>query len=160
MGKLPVTFYKSTQQLPDFEDYSMKNRTYRYFEDALYPFGYGLSYTSFEIGTAKLQTLTNNSITLQIPVTNTGKREGTELVQVYLRRDDDIEGPSKTLRSFAHITLKAGETKKAILKLNRNQFECWDASTNTMRVIPGKYTIFYGNSSKKEDLKQIHYTLN
>ncbi|WP_278984243.1 xylan 1,4-beta-xylosidase [Segatella bryantii] len=160
MGKLPVTFYKSTQQLPDFEDYSMKNRTYRYFEDALYPFGYGLSYTSFEIGTAKLQTLTNNSITLQIPVTNTGKREGTELVQVYLRRDDDVEGPSKTLRSFAHITLKAGETKKAILKLNRNQFECWDASTNTMRVIPGKYTIFYGNSSKKEDLKQIHYTLN
>ena len=119
-----------------------------------------MSYTSFEIGTAKLQTLTNNSITLQIPVTNTGKREGTELVQVYLRRDDDVEGPSKTLRSFAHITLKAGETKKAILKLNRNQFECWDASTNTMRVIPGKYTIFYGNSSKKEDLKQIHYTLN
>lgn len=76
-GKLPVTFYKNDSQLPDFEDYSMKGRTYRYFNDPLFAFGYGLGYTNFEIGEAKMQG--RESIT--IPVTNTGKRQGTETVQ-------------------------------------------------------------------------------
>ncbi len=78
-GKLPVTFYKSTKQLPDYEDYSMKGRTYRYMSDPLFPFGFGLSYTDFAIGTAscnKTQLRTDESLTLTVPVSNTGKRSG------------------------------------------------------------------------------------
>lgn len=105
-AKLPVTFYKSSSQLPDFEDYSMKGRTYRYFEDALFPFGYGLSYTTFEFGSPSY-----NGDKLSVEVSNTGKREGTEVVQLYLKNIADTEGPSKSLRGFQRITLKAGEHK-------------------------------------------------
>ena len=84
-GKLPVTFYKNSDQLKDFEDYSMQGRTYRYMDDALFPFGVGLSYTTFEIGKAtadKTQIKSDESVRLTIPVSNTGKREGTEVIQV------------------------------------------------------------------------------
>ena len=154
-GKLSVTFYKNDSQLPDFEDYSMKGRTYRYFNDPLFAFGYGLSYTNFEIGEAKMQG--KESIT--IPVTNTGKRNGTEVVQVYIRNLGDAEGPLKSLRAFQRVNVKAGETVTATLKLDANAFEFWDSETNTMRTKPGKYEILYGNSSMDKDLKKMTITL-
>ena len=154
-GKLSVTFYKNDSQLPDFEDYSMKGRTYRYFNDPLFAFGYGLSYTTFEIGEAKMQG--KESIT--IPVTNTGKRNGTETVQVYIRNLGDAEGPLKSLRAFQRVNVKAGETVTATLKLDANAFEFWDSETNTMRTKPGKYEILYGNSSMDKDLKKMTITL-
>ena len=154
-GKLSVTFYKNDSQLPDFEDYSMKGRTYRYFNDPLFAFGYGLSYTSFEIGEAKMQG--KESIT--IPVTNTGKRNGTETVQVYIRNLGDAEGPLKSLRAFQRVNVKAGETVTATLKLDANAFEFWDPETNTMRTKPGKYEILYGNSSMDKDLRKMTITL-
>ena len=154
-GKLSVTFYKNDSQLPDFEDYSMKGRTYRYFNDPLFAFGYGLSYTTFEIGEAKMQG--KESIT--IPVTNTGKRNGTETVQVYIRNLGDAEGPLKSLRTFQRVNVKAGETVTATLKLDANAFEFWDPETNTMRTKPGKYEILYGNSSMDKDLKKMTITL-
>ena len=154
-GKLPVTFYKNDSQLPDFEDYSMKGRTYRYFNDPLFAFGYGLSYTNFEIGEAKMQG--RESIT--IPVTNTGKRQGTETVQVYIRNLSDAEGPLKSLRAFQRVDVKAGETVTATLKLDEKAFEFWDPETNTMRTKPGKYEILYGNSSQDKDLKKMTITL-
>jgi len=154
-GKLPVTFYKNDSQLPDFEDYSMKGRTYRYFNDPLFAFGYGLGYTSFEIGEAKMQG--RESIT--IPVTNTGKRQGTETVQVYIRNLSDAEGPLKSLRAFQRVDVKAGETVTATLKLDEKAFEFWDPETNTMRTKPGKYEILYGNSSQDKDLKKMTITL-
>ena len=154
-GKLSVTFYKNDSQLPDFEDYSMKGRTYRYFNDPLFAFGYGLSYTNFEIGEAKMQG--KDSIT--IPVTNTGKRNGTEVVQVYIRNLGDAEGPLKSLRAFQRVNVKAGETVTATLKLDANAFEFWDPETNTMRTKPGKYEILYGNSSMDKDLKKMTITL-
>ena len=154
-GKLSVTFYKNDSQLPDFEDYSMKGRTYRYFNDPLFAFGYGLSYTNFEIGEAKMQG--KESIT--IPVTNTGKRNGTEVVQVYIRNLGDAEGPLKSLRAFQRVNVKAGETVTATLKLDANAFEFWDPETNTMRTKPGKYEILYGNSSMDKDLKKMTITL-
>ena len=154
-GKLSVTFYKNDSQLPDFEDYSMKGRTYRYFNDPLFAFGYGLSYTNFEIGEAKMQG--KESIT--IPVTNTGKRSGTEVVQVYIRNLGDAEGPLKSLRAFQRVNVKAGETVTATLKLDANAFEFWDPETNTMRTKPGKYEILYGNSSMDKDLKKMTITL-
>ena len=158
-GKLPVTFYKNSEQLPDYEDYSMRGRTYRYFDDALFPFGFGLSYTSFELGEPNLnsqntQSIQNNPITLTIPVTNTGKRDGTETVQLYIRNLQDADGPLKSLRAFQRIHVKAGQTATAQLTLTDSSFEFWDAGSNAMRVKPGKYEILVGTSSKAADLKR------
>ena len=154
-GKLPVTFYKNDSQLPDFEDYSMKGRTYRYFNDPLFAFGYGLSYTNFEIGEAKMQ----GRESIIIPVTNIGKCNGTETVQVYIRNLSDAEGPLKSLRAFQRVDVKAGQTVTAILKLDEKAFEFFDPETNTMRTKSGKYEILYGNSSLDKDLKKMTITL-
>ncbi|SNU03863.1 beta-glucosidase [Prevotellaceae bacterium MN60] len=151
-GKLPITFYKSTSQLPDYEDYSMKGRTYRYFNDALFPFGYGQSYTTFEVGEATA-TVDGDDITINTTVKNTGKRDGTEIVQVYIRNTADADGPLKTLRAFQRVDVKAGQTAQTELQMNRESFECWDAETNTMRVMPGTYEVLYGNSS--QNLKRM-----
>ena len=154
-GKLPVTFYKNDSQLPDFEDYSMKGRTYRYFNDPLFAFGYGLSYTNFEIGEAKMQ----GRESIIIPVTNIGKCNGTETVQVYIRNLSDAEGPLKSLRAFQRVDVKAGQTVTATLKLDEKAFEFFDPETNTMRTKSGKYEILYGNSSLDKDLKKMTITL-
>ena len=93
-GKLPVTFYKSTDQLPDFEDYSMKNRTYRYMVEApLFPFGYGLSYTTFDISKGRLNKKSisaGKDLNFKVNVKNTGKCDGAEVIQVYVRKVDDL----------------------------------------------------------------------
>ncbi len=157
-GKLPVTFYKSTSQLPDYEDYSMRGRTYRYFDDPLFAFGFGLSYTSFETGKAAIEG-SNGDFTLNIPVSNTGRRDGTETVQVYIRNTSDPDGPLKSLRGFQRVDVKAGQTATAQVQLTRKSFEFFDVSTNTMRTKPGIYEILYGNSSLDADLKSLEVTL-
>jgi len=157
-GKLSVTFYKNDSQLPDYEDYSMKGRTYRYFSDPLFAFGYGLSYTNFEIGEATIEG-ENGHFAVSIPVTNKGQRNGTEIVQLYIRNTADTEGPLKSLRGFQRVDVKAGQTATATIKLDQKSFEFWDAETNTMRTKPGHYEIFYGNSSQDKDLKKISVTL-
>ena len=150
-GKLPVTFYKSTNDLPDFLDYRMTNRTYRYFKgEPLYPFGYGLSYTTFDIG---MPQYINNKV--RVKVTNTGKVEGTEVIQVYIRNLADQDGPLKTLRAYQRVSLKAGENKTIDIDFPRDRFEGWDVNTNTMRVVPGKYSLMVGSSSADKDLKAI-----
>ena len=154
-GKLPITFYKSSSQLPDYEDYSMKGRTYRYFEDALYPFGYGLSYTSFEIRNEKLEMRNGGNGTLTVDVSNTGKRDGTEIVQLYIRNLQDKEGPLKSLRGFQRVDVKAGQTKTVTLELTPKSFEFFDPETNTMRTKSGKYELFIGTSSKSSDLQSV-----
>jgi beta-glucosidase len=156
-GKLPVTFYKSSSQLPDYEDYSMKGRTYRYFTDALFPFGYGLSYTQFEMGEASSSV--NGDITVTTTVRNTGKKDGTETVQLYIRNLQDPDGPLKSLRGFQRVSVKAGQTQTVTLKLDRKRFEFWDPETNTMRVKPGQYEILVGNSSNNQDLKKQTVTI-
>ena len=154
-GKLPITFYKFSSQLPDYEDYSMKGRTYRYFEDALYPFGYGLSYTSFEIRNEKLEMRNGGNGTLTVDVSNTGKRDGTEIVQLYIRNLQDKEGPLKSLRGFQRVDVKAGQKKTVTLELTPKSFEFFDPETNTMRVKSGKYELFIGTSSKSSDLQSV-----
>ena len=154
-GRLAVTFYRDDSQLPDFEDYSMQNRTYRYFRgEPLYPFGYGLSYTSFQFGKPSYS---DGKIT--VDVKNTGKRAGTEIVQVYLRRTADAEGPLKTLRGYARVDLKKGQKKTVTIDLPRENFETWDAATNTMRVIGGEYELMVGPSSADKDLQKLKVTL-
>ena len=157
-GKLSVTFYKNDAQLPDYEDYSMKGRTYRYFNDALFPFGYGLSYTTFEMRNEKLE-MKNDGCVLYVDVANTGRRDGTEIVQVYVKNPSDPNAPLKTLRAFQRVDVKAGQTKTATLNLDRSSFEFFDAETNTMRVKPGTYEVLCGSSSLDKDLKKLTITI-
>ena len=161
-GKLPVTFYKSSSQLPDYEDYSMKGRTYRYFNDPLFvfAFGYGLSYTTFEVGEATTSgTPGNKGFTVSVPVKNTGARQGAEVVQLYIRDLSDKEGPLKSLRGFKKVQLNPGQATTATIALDKKSFEFWDAETNTMRTKPGSYEILYGNSSQDKDLKKLTVTI-
>ena len=150
-GKLPITFYKNVEQLPDFLDYNMKGRTYRYFEgEPLYAFGHGLSYTQFQFSKPRYR-----KGKVMVSVKNTGSREGTEVVQVYVRNPKDTEGPLKTLRAFQRVSLKPGESQTVEIALPRERFELWDTQTNTMRIVPGKYEVMVGNSSAASDLQQI-----
>ena len=158
-GKLPITFYKSSDQLKDFEDYSMEGRTYRYMtEQPLYPFGYGLSYTSFRIGTASVNKNSidaTETVKLTIPITNTGKVDGIEIMQVYIRKVNDIEGPLKTLRGFKRIELAKGESKQVTIGLTPSSFEFYDWNQRKMAVTSGEYEVLYGNSSDEDDLKSL-----
>lgn len=161
-GKLPVSFYRNSDKLGDFEDYSMTDRTYRYTTDYLFPFGFGLSYTSFEIGTAtisKASFKTDEKVQLTIPVKNTGKRNGTEIVQVYIRKVNDLDGPLKTLRGFQRVELAAGKSQSVTIELLPSSFEFYDWNQRQMVVTPGEYEVLYGNSSDAKDLKKLSVTL-
>ena len=137
----------------------MKGRTYRYFDDALFPFGYGLSYTTFETENGELALSDEGNGTLTVDVKNTGKRDGTEIAQLYIRQPGDKEGPLKSLRGFQRVSVKSGQSVKATIALTRKSFEFWDAETNTMRVKPGEYEVLYGTSSRAADLKSIKVSI-
>ncbi len=151
-GKLPVTFYKNSEQLGNFEDYNMAGRTYRYMKNdkPLYPFGYGLSYTDFEIGNATVSAdrISNGqTITMTIPVTNKGKKDGAEVVQVYVKNPSDANGPIMQLRAFKRLDVKAGQTVNATITLTDKSFEWFDEESNTVHTKAGSYELIYGNSS-------------
>ena len=154
-GKLPVTFYRTTDDLPDFLDYTMKGRTYRYFKgEPLFPFGFGLSYTQFELSDPVYA-----DQKVQVRVRNVGTRQGLETVQVYVRSLADSEGPLKTLRAYQQVSLAPGESKTLTIDFPRERFEGWDAATNTMRVLPGQYELLVGNSSAPQSLHKLPVTL-
>ncbi|MBQ2168938.1 MAG: glycoside hydrolase family 3 C-terminal domain-containing protein, partial [Prevotella sp.] len=160
-GKLPVTFYTSNDDLPDFLDYSMENRTYRYFKgNALYPFGFGLSYTNFTYGKGKLSKSSmkvDGNVTLTVPVTNSGQREGAEIVQVYVKSLDNPTAPIKSLKGFQKLQLAAGETQKAQITLDGEAFEYYDPSIDELSTRRGKYQILYGSSSLDKDLQCLNF---
>ena len=162
-GKLPVTFYRSNDDLPDFMDYSMKNRTYRYFTGVpQYAFGYGLSYTTFNVGQGKISGKSmkkNGKVTISVPVTNTGKREGTEVVQVYVKALDDAGAPIKALKGFQKLSLKPGETKNAVIVLDGEAFEYYDEAIDELSTKAGRYQILYGNSSNDKDLQAFDFVV-
>ncbi|GAB6123628.1 glycoside hydrolase family 3 C-terminal domain-containing protein [Dysgonomonas termitidis] len=161
-GKLPITFYENIDQLPDFEEYDMKGRTYRYLEDKpLFPFGYGLSYTTFDIGRATASSISakaGEKIKLVIPVKNTGKRTGSETVQVYVKKVDS-GGPIKTLRSFKRIELPPNVSQDLTFELEPSFFEWYDPATLRMNILSGDYEILYGTSSDNKDLQTLNITL-
>ena len=158
-GKLPVTFYKSTDDLPDFLDYTMKNRTYRYFTgEPLFPFGHGLSYTTFAFSKPGVK-VNDKSVTVTTKVKNTGKLDGTETVQIYFRRTADTEGPQKTLCGYQQVGLKAGEERTVTMTIPRKNLESWDAKSNTMHFIPGQYQLMIGSSSADANLLKINTKL-
>ena len=152
-GKLPVTFYQNVAQLPEVEDYNMEGHTYRYFRgEPLYPFGYGLSYTTFACGEAKVK-----GKKIIIPVTNTGSRAGTEVVQLYVRKPDDTAGPIKTLRAFRRVTVPAGQTVEVTIPLDKETFIWWSEKDQDMVPVHGNYELLYGSSSADSDLQKVTY---
>jgi beta-glucosidase len=146
-GRLPVTFYASTEQLPPFENYAMAGRTYRYFHgEPLYGFGYGLSYTTFSYSPLKLSTETvknGDSLSLETDVTNSGKRAGDEVIELYLRGPQTAGAPLKSLRSFVRVSLPVGGIKHVVFTLDPERLsEVDEKGARTMQ--PGDYTVFLG----------------
>ena len=156
-GKLPVTFYKSTEELPDFTDYAMKGRTYRYMtNEALYPFGYGLSYTSYDYGNVKADgtVLTDDGIDLSFDVTNTGKMDGRETVQIYVKVGGVENAPNYQLKAFKKVALKAGETANVRISLSKESFGLFD--TEGRFVIPsGKAVVYVGGQQPDPRSEQL-----
>lgn len=146
-GRLPVTFYNSVDQLPSFENYSMAGRTYRYFSgQPLYGFGYGLSYTTFAYNHLKLSQATlkaAESLTVEADVTNTGKRSGDEVVELYLRGLQAGGEPLRSLRAFQRVRLQPGETHHVLFTLQPAQLSEVDHDGKTA-MQPGDYAIFLG----------------
>ena len=152
-GKLPVTFYQSVAQLPEVEDYNMEGHTYRYFRgEPLFPFGFGLGYTDFHFGAGHVR-----DGVLEFSVKNTGKRNGTEVVQLYVRKPDDPSGPNKTLRAFRRVTLMPGASTTVRIPLDDEIFTWWSESAQNMVPVHGEYELLFGSSSADRDLKKVHY---
>jgi len=151
-GRLPVTFYKSKQDLPPFEDYKMEGRTYKYFRgEALYPFGYGLSYSEFEY--AGLQVYPDSEIIkINVNIRNTGDFSGEEVIQVYAKKiNPTVSQPIKKLIGMKRVNLLKGETKAIELNLNPEWFKYWNVEKQEYIIEPGEYEIQVGSSS--EDIR-------
>jgi beta-glucosidase len=130
--------------------------------DPLFPFGFGLSYTTFSIGTAEIsrnKISKDGNVELTIPVSNSGKRTGTEIIQVYVHKVNDTDGPLKTLKGFKRIELAAGKSGQAVVNLPSASFEFFDRTSGKMAVTPGDYEIWYGSSSDVRDLKMAMVTI-
>ena len=140
-GRLPVTFYRNVEQLPDFEDYNMEGHTYRYFRgEPLYPFGYGLSYSKFTYSKPRYA---DGEVTLT--VSNKSKWDGTETVLIYISKEGDTDGPIRTLRAFQRVEVPAGGSTAVSIPLPDSAFEWWDEKSNAMRILPGNYILHIGN---------------
>jgi beta-glucosidase len=151
-GRLPVTFYKSVDQLPPFEDYAMKGRTYRYFEgEPLYPFGYGLSYTSFAYSGLSLSTkevAAGSSLVAEVTVTNTGKSAGDEVAQLYLGFPKVAGAPLKALRSFQRVHLEPGAAQKLRFELSPRDLSMVTEAGEPV-VAEGEYAVSIGGGQPK-----------
>lgn len=143
-GKLPVTFYHSLEELPDFADYSMKNRTYRYMErPALYPFGFGLSYTEFSLEQVKLIKNEKEPVALiRAEITNTGSRAGAETLQVYIKAPWE-SAPVYQLKGLKKVRLQPGETKMTEIELKEDSFRIYDEAGKSI-LCSGEYLVYIG----------------
>ena len=149
-GRLPVTFYKSVKDLPAFEDYSMKGRTYKYFTgEPLFPFGYGLSYTTFSYSAPRLSkgtALPSDTVMISLKLKNTGNHDGDEVVQVYAKRPQNSNmQPLKSLVAFKRVSLKKGEEQLMSIPLAVKDLRQWDYSKEDYSVAPGVYELMVGH---------------
>ena len=156
-GRLPLTFYNSVDDLPPFEDYNMAGRTYRYFDgEVLYPFGYGLSYSTFSYDNLILEKdeiAAGDSIVVSVDVSNTGLMDGEEVVQMYIRcPESDQLRPLKDLRGFERVAVKAGQTIVVSMTLGPDELAYYNIGQGDYAVEPGIYEIMVGPSSSAEEL--------
>jgi beta-glucosidase len=146
-GRLPITFYKSVDQLPPFEDYSMAHRTYRYFRgQPLYPFGYGLSYTSFAYGNIHVdhdEVPAKGTVTVSVDVTNTGARAGDEVVQLYLTHRDVAGAPLRALNGFQRVHLEPAQKLTLTFALRDRSLGVVDEA-GAHRIVPGNVEVWVG----------------
>lgn len=152
-GRLPVTVYKSENQLPAYDNYYMDGRTYRYFKgDPLYPFGFGLSFSSFvyiRLETDKKEYTAGEIIGLRVGLANTGKYDGDEVVQVYIRHKDAVEDmPIRQLKAFKRLHLNQGETETITLFIPVSEFSFYDEHSDDLAIKPGTYELQIGASSR------------
>ena len=156
-GRLPLTYYKSLDELPPFDDYDItKGRTYKYFKgDVLYPFGYGLSYSSFTYSDLQVKDGVGE-VTVSFRLKNTGKRNGDEVAQVYVRIPE-TGGivPLKELKGFRRVPLKSGESRRVEIKLNKEQLRYWDVEKGQFVVPKGAFDVMVGASSKDIRLQTV-----
>ena len=156
-GKLPITFYRSTEELPEFTDYSMKDRTYRFMKnEALYPFGYGLSYTDFIFSdlSCNRKEVTGEGIDVSVKVKNEGKLAGRETIQVYIKAKD-LDSPNAQLKAFQKVELNPKEEKTITLHLPIEAFSLFDEN-GKQKVQNGGYTMYVGGS--QPDQRSIELT--
>jgi beta-glucosidase len=150
-GRLPITFYKSANDLPAYTSYAMKGRTYRYFNGPVqYPFGFGLSYTKFDyalIAAAAKTYTAQDTITAILNITNTGKQEGDEVVQGYIEFPNYERMPIKEMKFFKRISLLVGQSKSVEAKIAVNELSKWDLQENKWKLYPGKYKLIFGGNS-------------
>ena len=147
-GRLPLTFYASLDQLPPFDDYSMKDRTYRYFTGKpLYSFGYGLSYTTFAYSNLKVPESVNagDPVTVDATVKNTGKIAGDEVVELYLTQPQGFETPRRELAAFDRIHLNRGQSTQVHLTIDPRSIGQIDEK-GTRVILPGDYTVSIGGT--------------
>ncbi|HTD93180.1 MAG TPA: glycoside hydrolase family 3 C-terminal domain-containing protein [Chitinophagaceae bacterium] len=145
-GRLPITFYKSINDIPAFTDYSMKGKTYRFCEKpVLYPFGYGLSYTDFEYSNLKIDPLANDKLRVSVAIKNTGKMAGDEVAQLYIHQAGQTA--IKELKGFKRINLKPGESKSITFIVTKEQLKRYDVKKDEMALLPGKADVLVGTSS-------------
>lgn len=152
-GRLPLTFYKSLEDLPPFSDYSMKNRTYRYYTgEILYPFGYGLSYTSFRydnVDVSPIKWNASHTVTISADITNTGAMDADEVVQLYATHDDLKNTPLRALVGFQRIHIPKGKTQRVTFKLNERHLSTVD-ETGLRAIVPGHVTFWMGGGQPNQ----------
>ena len=154
-GRLPVTFYASDADLPDFGDYDMPGHTYRYFKGKpLFAFGHGLSFSKFKYRRARL-----SDGVLRIKVKNRGKMDGDEVVQVYVKRADDVDGPIMSLRGFKRVHVKAGKKAVVEIPLSAENIDLFNPETGKMEAASGKYIVYYGGTSDITKLRKLKMTI-
>ncbi|MFB9844557.1 glycoside hydrolase family 3 protein [Mucilaginibacter ginsenosidivorans] len=155
-GHLPLTFYKSINNVPDYQDYSMKGRTYRYFDKPVqYPFGFGMSYTTFDYQTqtaSAKQYKLKDTLTVAINVKNTGKMTGDEVVQAYIEYPHIDRMPIKELKGFKRVSVPQGGEQLATIKIPVADLQKWDMKKHDWRLYPGEYKLVLGSSSQDEKL--------